>query len=156
MTVAALAALVGHCFPVWLRFRGGKGVATAAGMFLALCSPAALGAIGLFILVVLFCRYVSLGSISAAAAMPLLIYFLWAPDHAPPPAVTFGTLSRPRCWWSTSTTPTSSASSKGASPNSPLAKLQKTGAPSDPHRDSWRRQLGHRTRCRLVAQSATA
>jgi glycerol-3-phosphate acyltransferase PlsY len=90
MTVAGLAALVGHCFPVWLRFRGGKGVATAAGMFLALCWPAALGAIGLFILVVLFSRFVSLGSIAAAAAMPLLIHLLWAPHHAPPPAVTFG------------------------------------------------------------------
>jgi glycerol-3-phosphate acyltransferase PlsY len=90
MTVAGLSALLGHCFPVWLRFRGGKGVATAAGMFLALCWPAALGAIGVFILVVLFSRFVSLGSVSAAAAMPLLIYLLWAPHHAPPPAITFG------------------------------------------------------------------
>jgi acyl phosphate:glycerol-3-phosphate acyltransferase len=90
MTVAGLSALLGHCFPVWLRFRGGKGVATAAGMFLALCWPAALGAIGVFILVVLFSRFVSLGSVSAAAAMPLLIYLLWAPHHAPPPVITFG------------------------------------------------------------------
>ncbi len=90
MTIAGLFALMGHCFPVWLRFRGGKGVATAAGMFLALCWPAALGAIGVFILVVLFSRFVSLGSVSAAAAMPLLIYLLWAPHHAPPPIVTFG------------------------------------------------------------------
>jgi glycerol-3-phosphate acyltransferase PlsY len=90
MTIAGLCALIGHCFPVWLRFRGGKGVATAAGMFLALCWPAALGAIGVFILVVLFSRFVSLGSVSAAAAMPLLIYLLWAPHHAPPLIVTFG------------------------------------------------------------------
>jgi glycerol-3-phosphate acyltransferase PlsY len=90
MIVAGLAALVGHCFPIWLRFRGGKGVATAAGMFLALCWPAALGAIGIFLLVVVFSRYVSLGSVAAAAAMPLLIYLLWAPHHAPPPIVTFG------------------------------------------------------------------
>jgi glycerol-3-phosphate acyltransferase PlsY len=82
MTLAGLSALIGHCFPVWLRFHGGKGVATAAGMFLALCWPAALGAIGVFILVVLFSRFVSLGSVSAAAAMPLLIYLLWAPHHA--------------------------------------------------------------------------
>jgi acyl phosphate:glycerol-3-phosphate acyltransferase len=90
MTVAGLAALIGHCFPVWLRLHGGKGVATAAGMFLVLCPPAALGAIGLFALVVAFWRYVSLGSIAAAAAMPILIYFLWAPHHAPPLTVTFG------------------------------------------------------------------
>jgi acyl phosphate:glycerol-3-phosphate acyltransferase len=42
--------------------------------------------------VVFFWRYVSLGSLSAAAAMPLLIYFLWAPGHAPPPAITLGTI----------------------------------------------------------------
>jgi acyl phosphate:glycerol-3-phosphate acyltransferase len=90
MTVAGLAALTGHCFPVWLRFRGGKGVATAAGMFLVVCPPALVGSVLLFALVVVFSRYVSLGSIAAAAAMPLLIYFLWAPPHAPPLVVTFG------------------------------------------------------------------
>ena len=88
MTAAGFAALAGHCFPVWLKFRGGKGVATAAGIFLALCWPAALGAIGIFLLVVIFFRFVSLGSIAAAAAMPLLIYLLWAPHMAPPPSVT--------------------------------------------------------------------
>jgi glycerol-3-phosphate acyltransferase PlsY len=93
MMIAALAALVGHCFPVWLKFKGGKGVATAAGVFLVLCPPAFLGAVILFILIVLYWRYVSLGSISAAAAMPLLIYFLWAPHHAPPLVITFGTLA---------------------------------------------------------------
>ena len=93
MTVAALAALVGHCFPVWLRFRGGKGVATAAGVFGVLCPFALIGALILFILVFAFWRYVSLASISAAAAMPLLVYFLWAPGHAPPLIVTFGALA---------------------------------------------------------------
>jgi len=93
MMVAGLIAMVGHCFPVWLKFKGGKGVATAAGMYLALCAPAFLGGLLLFILVVAFWRYVSLGSISAAAAMPLLIYFLWAPHHAPPPVITFGALA---------------------------------------------------------------
>jgi acyl phosphate:glycerol-3-phosphate acyltransferase len=93
MVIAALAALLGHCFPAWLRFRGGKGVATAAGTFLMLSPLALLGSVILFILVVAFWRYVSLGSISAAASMPLLIYFLWAPHHAPPLAVTFGALA---------------------------------------------------------------
>ena len=93
MMIAALAALLGHCFPVWLKFKGGKGVATAAGVFAALCPLACLAAVVLFVLVVIFWRFVSLGSISAAAAMPLLIYFLWAPHHAPPLVVTIGTLA---------------------------------------------------------------
>jgi len=93
MIVAMLSVLVGHCFPVWLKFRGGKGVATAAGTFFVLSPYAALGAILVFILVVAYWRFVSLASISAAAAMPLLIYFLWAPGHAPPYVVTFGTLA---------------------------------------------------------------
>jgi glycerol-3-phosphate acyltransferase PlsY len=93
MMIAGLCALIGHCFPIWLGFRGGKGVATAAGVFLVLCPPAFLGALILFILVVIYWRFVSLGSISAAAAMPLLIYFLWAPHHAPPYVVTFGSLA---------------------------------------------------------------
>jgi glycerol-3-phosphate acyltransferase PlsY len=93
MMIAGLCALLGHCFPIWLGFRGGKGVATAAGVFLVLCPPAFLGAVILFILVVLYWRFVSLASISAAAAMPLLIYFFWAPHHAPPYVVTFGSLA---------------------------------------------------------------
>jgi len=92
MMLAGIAVLVGHCFPVWLNFRGGKGVATAAGVFLVLCPAALLGAVVVFLLVVTFWRYVSLGSISAAAAMPLLTYFLWAPRHAPPVVVSVGTL----------------------------------------------------------------
>lgn len=91
-TLAGIAALIGHCFPVWLKFKGGKGVATALGVFLMLSPLAALGGVGFFAVVVMVWRFVSLGSVSAAAAMPLLVYFLWAPGHAPPLVVIFGTL----------------------------------------------------------------
>ena len=91
--VAGLVVLLGHCFPIWLNFKGGKGVATALGIFLALCAPAALAALVLFALVAAYWKYVSLGSTAAAAAMPLLIYFLWAPHHAPPTVIIFGTMA---------------------------------------------------------------
>jgi acyl phosphate:glycerol-3-phosphate acyltransferase len=93
MMAAAFAVVLGHCFPVWLKFKGGKGVATALGVFLALCPLAAAGALLIFVMCVAYWRYVSLGSISAAAAMPLLIYFLWAPRHAPPIIINAGTLA---------------------------------------------------------------
>ena len=92
MMLAGLAALLGHCFPVWLHFKGGKGVATTFGVFAALCPLAALAAALLFVLVLVFWRFVSLASLSAAAAMPLLVYLLWAPHLAPPLVVSFGTL----------------------------------------------------------------
>ncbi len=73
--LAGLGAVVGHCFPVWLKFRGGKGVATAAGVVLALTPVLLLGILVVFVLVVALGRYVSLGSITAAFAAPLLA--LW-------------------------------------------------------------------------------
>jgi len=93
LVAAGFFALLGHCFPPWLRFRGGKGVATAAGVFGALCPEALLAALILFGLVVWFWHYVSLGSLAAAAAIPLLVYFLWAPHFAPPNIVTLGSLA---------------------------------------------------------------
>jgi glycerol-3-phosphate acyltransferase PlsY len=92
MMFAGIAVLLGHCFPVWLGFKGSKGVATGLGVFAALCPSAALAATVLFVLIVMSLRIVSLASITAAAAMPLLVYFLWAPHHAPPLVVSFGTL----------------------------------------------------------------
>jgi len=92
MMYAGLAAILGHVFPIWLKFEGGKGVATALGVFLAICWPALAAAVLLFLLVALFWRYVSLASISAAAALPLFVYLLYAPRHAPPTAVSVSTL----------------------------------------------------------------
>lgn len=92
MMLAGLAALVGHCFPAWLKFRGGKGVATALGIFSVLSPASALAGLVIFALTFAFWQYVSLASLTAAAAMPLVIYFLWAPGHAPPLVVHLGTL----------------------------------------------------------------
>ncbi len=91
MVLAALAAIAGHVFPAWLRFRGGRGVATGLGVFLPICWPAVLTALVIWLVVVLFWRYVSLGSIVAAAALPLLVYLLYAPGHAPPLTVSLCT-----------------------------------------------------------------
>lgn len=74
--LAALAAVLGHMFPVWLRFRGGKGVATGFGVFLVAAPLAALAAIALFAVVLLLSRYVSLASILGAASFPLFAWFL--------------------------------------------------------------------------------
>ncbi len=74
--VAGLGTVTGHCFPVWLRFNGGKGVATAAGVVLVLTPITALFALSLFIVVVRITRYVSLGSVLAAVvAIPLAFLF---------------------------------------------------------------------------------
>ena len=67
---AAVAAVVGHVFPIWLRFKGGKGIATALGVFLAIVPWVGLSSLGLFILIVAISRYVSLASIIAAISIP--------------------------------------------------------------------------------------
>ena len=80
MSLAALFAVLGHVFPVWLRFKGGKGVATALGVFCVLFPAAILVALAIFILVVAATRYVSLGSILGAIAFPVAAYFLQSTD----------------------------------------------------------------------------
>lgn len=72
--LVGLALLLGHCFPVYLQFKGGKGVATALGIFLVINPPAVLGALLLFAFIVWKTRYVSMGSISAASVAPVLVY----------------------------------------------------------------------------------
>jgi glycerol-3-phosphate acyltransferase PlsY len=68
---AAVAAILGHCFPVWLGFHGGKGVASALGVFLALTPASALATLAVFVVVFALSRYVSLASIVAAASFPI-------------------------------------------------------------------------------------
>jgi glycerol-3-phosphate acyltransferase PlsY len=73
------AAIVGHMFSIYVGFRGGKGVATGAGVFLGLAPMAALGSLVVWIVLVAATGYVSLASIAAAAALPLLILLTDAP-----------------------------------------------------------------------------
>ena len=70
------AAVLGHMFSLWVGFRGGKGVATSAGVFLGLAPWAALGALVVWLVVVSVSRMVSLASMTAAAALPLLVWVL--------------------------------------------------------------------------------
>ncbi len=76
MTTAAFFAVLGHLFPVWLRFRGGKGVATSLGSFILLTPKSILCMVGLFLLIAVAFRYISLGSVAVAAAFPLLAWAL--------------------------------------------------------------------------------
>ena len=78
--LAGLAAVLGHCYPVFLGFRGGKAVATALGVFLMSSPPAVAAAAALFVLVVGVTRYVSLGSLLAAAVFPILYWLFHGPE----------------------------------------------------------------------------
>jgi acyl phosphate:glycerol-3-phosphate acyltransferase len=80
--VAGLAAIVGHVYPIWLRFRGGKGVATACGVFSVLTPFAVPPALGIFMVTVWLTKYVSLGSVLASIALPPIAYALGSPTPA--------------------------------------------------------------------------
>jgi glycerol-3-phosphate acyltransferase PlsY len=73
---AGVAAIVGHVYPIWLRFRGGKGVATACGVFSVLTPLAAPPALGLFLVTVWITKYISVGSVLASVALPPIAYVI--------------------------------------------------------------------------------
>ena len=75
---AAVLAILGHCFPVWLKFKAGKGVATGFGVFLAIVPWAVLAALVVFIVIFWLTRFVSLGSIVAAAFIPIWTWVMHA------------------------------------------------------------------------------
>ncbi|HTN16910.1 MAG TPA: glycerol-3-phosphate 1-O-acyltransferase PlsY [Chitinophagaceae bacterium] len=75
--ILGIAAVLGHIFPVWAGFRGGKGIATLFGMILGIQPLVAVSLVGVFMLMLLVTRYVSLSSISASIAFPLLILFIF-------------------------------------------------------------------------------
>lgn len=77
--IIGVAVVTGHVFPIWLRFRGGKGVATACGAFAALAPTASLAAVSAFAVIVWRTRYVSAGSMVAAVLLPPLAYATGAP-----------------------------------------------------------------------------
>lgn len=77
--LASFAAIIGHVFPVFLKFRGGKGVATGVGVYLAIAPKAVLAVLVLWAIAVVIWRYVSLGSILGTAAFPLCAYLIYRP-----------------------------------------------------------------------------
>ena len=83
VAVAALAAFLGHVFSVFLKFKGGKGVATGLGIFLYLMPWAGLASIGIFMLTLVITRYVSVSSLLAAVSIPWLGFYF----HAPGPSI---------------------------------------------------------------------
>ncbi len=72
-----LAAVVGHIYPIWAQFRGGKGVATLFGMLLAIQPVVAVSCVGVFLLVLFLTRYVSLSSILAGVALPICVLWVY-------------------------------------------------------------------------------
>jgi glycerol-3-phosphate acyltransferase PlsY len=95
MIAAGLASIIGHNFPIYLNFKGGKGVATSFGVFVALNPLAALSGLGVWILTVLITRYASLGSLLGAVSLPVFMYVFKSPVEF----VVFGVIAAIFVFW---------------------------------------------------------
>jgi glycerol-3-phosphate acyltransferase PlsY len=80
VAAAMLAAVIGHCYPLWLKFRGGKGVAAGFGAFLVIAPLSALAALGVWVVVLVVSRWVALASMVASAVFPLALKLIDRPD----------------------------------------------------------------------------
>ena len=80
--IAGLGAFLGHLFPVWLRFKGGKGVATGLGILLAVSWKAAIAVMVIWLVIAAASRYSSLASLIASAAAPVVLWFMGTPPEA--------------------------------------------------------------------------
>ncbi|HLK58930.1 MAG TPA: glycerol-3-phosphate 1-O-acyltransferase PlsY [Chthonomonadaceae bacterium] len=81
LILSGLLGIVGHNFSVWLGFKGGKGIATSAGVLIGICPWAALGVVIVFFVTLLLFRWVSLGSLMTAVTLPIFIYFFYPKDY---------------------------------------------------------------------------
>lgn len=84
-----LAAVVGHVFPIFAGFRGGKGIASLLGIVLAIHPPAALCSLGVFLLILIITKYVSLGSMLAGLCFPIMVIFVFKPEVEVPALIIF-------------------------------------------------------------------
>ena len=94
-----LSTLIGHIWPVWLNWRGGKAVATGLGIFLGLSWQVGLATLGIFILMITLFRIVSLASVSAALALPLIMFISFKNSSISPPFLVISLLAMTLVIW---------------------------------------------------------
>ena len=97
--IAGLFALIGHIWPIWLQWKGGKAVATGLGLFLGLSWPVGLACLGIFLVVIYFSKTVSLASVLAALGLPILMFFSFQPNEISYPYLSISIISMILVLW---------------------------------------------------------